>query len=182
MTSPKPTRKPVARTSAPAQPAKSARSAKAATSAPKVTRARTTARSAPKSEPTVTAPAVTTPSAPETIDLTADRGWVRNPLAASVGVADLAARTLRSLPETYSSSLATALTTAQAQLKAARGTTRTSVDLAVGTVRALPQTLPIIVRGQLEALPERGEKLVTSVRKAAGAAEKAAGNLVGKLG
>jgi hypothetical protein len=85
-------------------------------------------------------------------DTTVDLDRVRKPFYAYVGVADLAARTLRALPEAYTA-----------------GVTE-SVDAV--------KTLPIVVRGQLAAIPakardaytdlaDRGQKLVTSVLKSA---------------
>jgi hypothetical protein len=95
-----------------------------------------------------------------TVDEAAVADRVRKPLYASVGVADLAVERVR----------------------AARSTVEASAQTATRTVRTLPQTLPILVRGRLEALPqrinvvsgtyaglaERGSKVVSSVRGSAG--------------
>jgi hypothetical protein len=127
-------------------------------------------------------------------DTTVDLDRVRKPFYAYVGVADLAARKLRALPEAYTAGVSE------------------SVDAV--------KTLPIVVRGQLAGLPakardtyadlaNRGQKLVTSVlnsastraavdqvktarsqvkgaatsvRRAAGATEKAAESAADKIG
>ncbi len=118
---------------------------------------------------------VTTPPVDVTVDVAVDAGRVRKPLYAYVGAADVAIEKLKALPESYSSSLTLAVTTAQAQVKAARETVESSAQTATRTVRSLPATLPIVVKGQLETLPvkalgayaglaERGQKVVTSVR------------------
>lgn len=91
-------------------------------------------------------------STPDVVDV----NRVSKPLFAYVGVADLAVEKLRALPEAYAQSVSSA----QAQVNQARGSVK---------------TLPIVVRGQITALPnkakdtyaelvERGQKLISTVQ------------------
>jgi hypothetical protein len=165
------------------------RTRRTATSNPKVAQTKVTATTGAKSTRSK-ADVGATVGAETTVDL--DR--VRKPFYAYVGVAELAARLLRALPDAYT----------------------TGVTDSVDAVK----TLPIVVRGQLAGIPakardaytdlaDRGQKLVTSVlnsastkaaveqvktarsqvkgaatsvRKAAGATEKAAESAADKIG
>lgn len=95
-------------------------------------------------------------STPDVVDV----NRVSKPLFAYVGVADLAVEKLRALPEAYAQGVKSSVSSAQAQVNQARGSVK---------------TFPIVVRGQITALPnkakdtyaelvERGHKLITTVQ------------------
>jgi len=126
------------------------------TTTPTTTRTRTatTGTKAKATKPAADESPVVTP---DVVDLNP----VSKPLFAYVGAADLAVEKLRALPEAYAQGVNSAVSSAQAQVNQARGSVK---------------TLPVVVRGQLTALPnkakdtyaelvERGHKLVTTVQQ-----------------
>ncbi|HEX4015704.1 MAG TPA: hypothetical protein VHX15_03120 [Frankiaceae bacterium] len=170
------------------------------------TRTRTTTR-APRATAAASAKAQTKPVTVETTAVV-DLDRVRKPFYAYVGVADLAVEKLRELPSFYSQGF----TNAQAQVNQARGSVKglpESVRSQLETIPTQLQALPAKARGTYADLVKRGHKLVTSVsnnpstkaavkqaktaraqakgaatsiRRAAGAAEKAVESNATKVG
>lgn len=95
---------------------------------------------------------------PATVETTAvvDLDRVRKPFYAYVGVADLAVEKLRALPEVY----VHGFSTAQAQVKQARGSFKTLPE----SVREQVQALPKKAGESYADLVSRGHKLVATVR------------------
>jgi ElaB/YqjD/DUF883 family membrane-anchored ribosome-binding protein len=118
-----------------------------ATAKTTTTRTRSTARATTKAQ-----------TKPATFDSTAviDLDRVRKPFYAYVGVADLAVEKLRALPDFYTHGFSTA----QAQVKHARGSFKTLPE----NVREQVQALPKKAGESYAELVERGHKLVATVR------------------
>ncbi len=130
-----------------------------ATAKTTTTRTRSTATASTRARTTKAAPVKATVDATAVVDL--DR--VRKPFYAYVGVADLAVEKLRELPSFYSHGV----TTAQAQMNQARGSVKNLPESVREQLETLPnqlQALPAKARGTYADLVKRGHKLVTSVR------------------